>query len=322
MSYDSFFNNWNKIFNSPAFTAINDFQKYSQKISHLVNPPAFTAMNELQRSSQAISDLVNSPASKIIKEQHSLWDSALSFNNALKAADIATLRNQALYRNPFTQNQLFEIKNILEPSKSLFSAIKNNDTIFNAFNNSGIFSTISYISKNMPAITAISKLNSLASILEPLDYVVKFSNDNDILVDDEILSKDEILEFAKEFENLPLDNSNSENIKKIKSKKGAFFIHLIWIILFKLLFSPIVEDFFSTIRDKTGISAVLEQIDVKGWVDELWKNNSNEIILDNLPTTEQEDIEKPVIPDTVGEQSIPEQTDNTGERPMSDTRFP
>jgi hypothetical protein len=333
MNYDSFFNNWDKIFNSSAFKTINDFQRNAQEISHLVNPPAIAAMNELQknshiiskltnppaiaamseiqRNSQVISGFVNSPASSIIKNQQSLWNSALSFNNALKAADMATLRNQALYKNPFTQNQLYEIKTILEPSKTLFSAIKSNDTIFKAFNNSGIFSTISYISKNMTAITAISKLNSLASILEPLNYVVKFSNDNDILVDDEILSKDEILEFAKEFENLPLDNSNSENIiKKIKSKKGTFFIHLIWIILFKLLFSPIVEDFFSAIRDKTGISTIIEELDIKGWVDELWKNNLNELILDNLPIKEHEDIENQVLPDTVGEKSIPEQSDN------------
>jgi len=299
MNYDNFFNNRNKIFNSQTFTAINDFQKYSQKISHSVNPPAFMAMNELQRNSQVILDLVNSPANSIFKNQQSLWDSALSFSNALKAADIATLRNQSLYKNPFTQNQLLEIKNILEPSKSLFSAITSNNSIFNAFNNSKIFSTISSISKNMSAITAISKLNSLASILEPLDYVVKFSNDNDILVDDEILTENDILEFAREFEKLPLDNSNSQLIiQKIKSKKGSFFIHIIWFILFNLLFSPIVEDFFSAIRDKTGISAILEKIDVKGWVDELWKNNSNEIILDSLPSTEQEDIEKPVFPDT------------------------
>jgi hypothetical protein len=151
----------------------------------------------------------------------------------------------------------------------------------------------------MSAITAINKLNSLASILEPLEYVVKFSNDNDILVDDEILTENDILEFAREFEKLPLDNSNSQLIiQKIKSKKGAFFIHIIWFILFNLLFSPIVEDFFSAIRDKTGISAILDKIDVKGWVDELWKNNSNEIILDSLPSTEQEDIERPVFPDT------------------------
>jgi len=320
MGYDSFFNNWNKIFNSPAFRAINDFQKLSKlvnppaitamnelqksskTISDLANPPAFTAMNELQRNSQVISDLVNFPVNSIFKNQQSLWDSALSFNNALKVADITTIRDQALFQTPFTKNQLLEIKNILEPSKSLFSAIKNNDTIFNAFSNSGIFSAISYISKNMSAITAISKLNSLASILDPLDYIVKFSNDNDILVDDEILSEDYILEFAKEFENLPLDNSNSENIiKKIKSKKGAFLIHFIWVILFELLFSPIVYEFFSAIRDKTGISTILEKIDVKGWVDELWKNKSGEIILDNLYVDEQEDIEKPNLPDTVEE---------------------
>jgi hypothetical protein len=321
MGYDSFFNNWDKLFNSPAFTAINNFQKYSQNISHLVNPPplaainelqkssqiisdlayppAFTAMNKLQKNMQVMSDLVNSQVSSMIKNQQSLWDSALSFNNALKVADMATLRNQALYKNPFTQNQLLEIKNILEPSKSLFSAIINNNSIFNAFNNSGVLSTISLISKNMSAITAISKLNSLASIVEPLDYVIKFSNDNDILVDDEILSEDEILELAKEFENLPLDNSNSQNsTQKLISKKGNFFLRILWIILFKLLFSPIVEDFSSAIRDKTGISAILEKINVKGWVDELWKNNSGEIILDNLYVDEQEDIEEPISPNT------------------------
>ena len=298
MGYDSFYNNWNKIFSSPAFTAINDLQKYSQNISHLVNPPAFAAMNELQKNMQVITDLVNSPAGLIIKDQRSLWDSALSFNNALKVADIATLQNQALYKNPFTQNQLLEIKNILEPSKSLFSAIISDNSILNAFNNSGIFSTISSISKNMSAITAISKLNSLASILEPFDYVVKFSNDNDILVNDEILSEDDIMDFAKEFEELPLGISNTQVIiVKLKNKKGNFFLYILWVILFNLLFSPLVGDFFSAIRDITGISKILEKIDVKGWVDELWKNNSGEIILDNLYVDKQEDNEKTNLPD-------------------------
>ena len=320
MGYDGFFSNWNKIFNSPAFRAINDFQKLSklvnppaitamnelQKsskiISDLANPPTIAAMNEIQRNSQVISDLVNSPINSIFKNQQSLWDSALSFNNALKVADITTIRNQVLFQTPFTKNQLLEIKNILEPSKSLFSAIINNNFIFNAFNNTGVFSTISSLSKNMSAITAIVKLNSLASIVEPLKYVVKFSNDNDILVDDEILSEEDILEFANEFKNLPLDNSNSQNLpQKLKSKKGAFFIHFIWFILFNLLFSPIVERFFSAIRDKTGISKILEKIDVEIWVDELWKNKSGEIILDNLYLDEQDDIEKPNLPDIVEE---------------------
>jgi hypothetical protein len=320
MGYDGFFSNWNKIFNSPAFRAINDFQKLSklvnppaitamnelQKsskiISDLANPPTIAAMNEIQRNSQVISDLVNSPVNSIFKNQQSLWDSALSFNNALKVADITTIRNQALFQTPFTKNQLLEIKNILEPSKSLFSTIIDNNSIFNAFNNSGVFSTISSLSKNMSAITAIGKLNSLTSMLELLDYDVKFSNDNDIFVDDEKLTEDDILEFAKEFENLPLDNSNSQNsVQKLKSKKGNFFLRILWIILFKLLFSPIVDDFFSAIRDKTGISKILEKIDVEVWVDELWKNKSGEIILDNLYLDEQDDIEKPNLPDIVEE---------------------
>lgn len=302
MGYDGFFNNWNRIFNSPAFTAINKLQKNAESISKIVNPPGLSAIDTFHKNAQALSKIVNSPASMIIKNQQSLWDSALTFSNALKVADMATIRNQSIYKNPFSKNQIMEIKSILKPSNSILSAIINNKTIFDAFNNTGVFSTISLISNNMSAITAISKLNSLASILQPLDYIVKFSNDNDILVDDEILSEDDILEFAKEFNNLPLDNLNSQNLpQKLKSKKGAFFIHLLWFILFNLLFSPIVERFFSALRDKIGISKILEKIDVEVWVDELWKNKSGEIILNNLYLDEQDDIEKPILPDTVEE---------------------
>jgi hypothetical protein len=220
MDYNDFFRKWNKIFNTPAFTA---FQKNAQKISQITNSPAFANIDTFQKNAQKLSQIVNSPASKIITEQCSLWDSALRFNNALKIADIATLQNQILYQTPFVNNQLIKIKNILEPSKSLFSAINNNNSIFISFNNTGVFPNISYISKNMSAITAINKLNKLSSLLDPPEFAVKISNDNDILIDDEKLLNEDILELTKEFEELQLDNSNSQIvIEKLKSKKGIF----------------------------------------------------------------------------------------------------
>jgi len=245
MEYSGFFDKWNKIVNSLAINAINTFQKKSQGISKIVNPPALSAITAYEKNTQAISKIVNSPASIIIKEQQSLWDNALSFNKALKAADVSSLRFKALSQTPFTKNQLLEIQNILEPSKSFFSSITNNNLVFNSFSNSGVFSAISFMSKNISAITAIEKIKNLSSLINPLDYDIRFSNDNDILVDDEKLSVDEVLEFAKEFEQLPLDFSNPQiSIVKLKSNKGKFFLTILWIILFNLLFEPLVGDFF------------------------------------------------------------------------------
>jgi len=289
MDYSDFFRKWDKIFINPAVTA---FQKNAQKISQITSSPAFANIDNIQKNAQKLSQIVNSPASKIITEQCTLWDSALHFNNALKIADIANLQNHVLYQTPFTNNQLIKIKNILEPSKSLFSAIKNNNSIFNAFNNTGIFPNISNISKNMSAIAAINKLNKLSSLLELSEYTLKFSKNNDIIIDDEKLSDEDILEFTKEFKELPIDNSNSQIvIKKLKSKKGFFFLHILWFILFNLFFSPLVDDFFTALRDKTGISTILEKIDIKAWIDELWENKSNDNTLDNPSTTDQTSIE-------------------------------
>jgi hypothetical protein len=264
-----YLSDWDKIINNPAFKAMQNTQNIFAKFDY----PLKNNLSQLNKFSK----FVNSPAIQAMNSHQSLYNTMFPFERTLNAIEKLGISKNAITQIPSFQSKLLEMQSVLRPSNAFLSIIESSNVTFRAFNNLGIFTAIESISNTMSVFTAINKLNTLLPIVEPIDYEASFSDDNTILVDDAVISKDEILEIAQEFENLPLDASTvSKKIDKIKSKKGNFFLFIIWIILYHLCLAPVVDDSLEVAREYLGINKILEKIDIKKWVDEIFVNNSDE----------------------------------------------
>jgi hypothetical protein len=268
---------WDKIFNNSTLKAMQESQKFFSKFDFPVNN-YFSQINKFAA-------IANSPAIQIIKTQQSLYNAMYPFEQTLRAIEKLGIPNHAITQTPSFSNKFREMESVLRPCAAFLSIIEDGNTAFRAFNNSGIFEAVAGISNTISVFTAMKKLNALLPIVELIDYSASFSEDNTILVDDVVISRDEILEIAKEFETLPLDAStDSQKIDKLKSKKGKLFLSIIWIILYHLFFVPVIDDSLDVAREYLGINKILEKIEIKRWADDIFNNNSDETLWMNEVT--------------------------------------
>lgn len=248
-----------------------DYNDFLKKWNKLVNSPAFSAMQSELKKINQFSEILNSPTVKFFNKQQALMAGFSPIDIASKAIPTSAFYKQNFSNIPLLKDQFSEINKILEPSRALFSAFATDNKILSAFNNSGVFDAISALSKNMSALSAINKLNNIAHIVEPIDFDINISAENKVLVNSETLSNDEILEFTKEFEALPLDESSlPTKVEKFKSKKGSFFLSILGLILTQLFLSPIIEDVLTVARERLGIDKILENLDIKTWTNEIF----------------------------------------------------
>jgi hypothetical protein len=156
-------------------------------------------------------------------EQNKLVKDILPSVTAFNSLKISPLIEQSYLSNPFFTNQLSEIQKLLNSTNGVLSTIVNTSRIYNSFKNTGMFSEISALSKNISALTAINKLSKLSSFIETENYRIDIPNDYEILIDDKKLTKNELSKFTKELADIDTDNSLSHFIDKIKKNKIALF---------------------------------------------------------------------------------------------------
>lgn len=225
-----------------------------------------------------LSELLKSPLIQNYKNTQALFGNISNFESTLNAIENAVTIKNSMLQSYNYHDKYKELSNLLRSSNALFTAIEEKNIVYNSFVNSGIFDAISNMSKIMPALQAVKRLDVLFPLIKNIDYQVSFSGDNDITVNDETLTKAEVLEIAQEFKSIPLDKSiTQQDIEKVNSKKGKFFISILFFILYHLCLSPKVEEIFSVAREYLGINILLEKIDIKNWVDEFMNNKTEEI---------------------------------------------
>ena len=224
----------------------DNYLKHMNTLNKLVNPLAFSAMQKISSSMF--------PFEQTMSAMEQFWAKKIDFS----------------YISSF-QSQIPEIATIFKSTNELSTAFESNNAISRAFNNSGVFDAIAGISRNMSAIEAVNKLYNILPIVQTFDYNLSFSDDGNIVVDGETVSKDEIIEIATEFENSSLESMTlTQKIEKIKSKKGYFFVVILCWIFHLLFLDPILDKVTHEIRERTGINRILEKIDIKKWFDEIY----------------------------------------------------
>jgi hypothetical protein len=248
------------------------------KFGNFFNSPAFLAMQKNQAVFSQInkmSSIVNpSSVQQAIKGIQKFDNSMLPFTQTMEALEKVSSSKTTLSQIPLLQNQFVEISNALRPAYSLSSAIESNSLVLRSLKMSGIFDGISVISKNMSAIQAITKLNALIPLVDPIDYDLSFTDEDNILINDIPVSRDDILEIAIEFNNLSLENLNEPNsIPKLKSIIGKLFLSFLGFVLFNLTVQPLFDNAFELAREIIGINKIYEKIDIKSWTeDKLFKS--------------------------------------------------
>jgi predicted nucleotidyltransferase len=252
----------------------DDYWKQMQRLDKLVNPAAFEAI-------QKASKLIQTPAIAGFINQQKLFGSMFPLGQTMNPIKYLGINNFDFSLISSFQSQLSKITTALKPTNALLTAIESNDVFSHAFNQSGIFDAIAKISRNMPAIEAIHKLNAILPTIKQFDCDLSFADDGNIIVDGETVSKDDIFDIAKEFEKSSLDSlALPENTVKIKSKKGKIFLIVLLFIVKGLFVDPIKDKVFDEIRKQIGINKIIEKIDVKKWVQEIF----NMSIIETLST--------------------------------------
>jgi hypothetical protein len=273
-----------EIANIPGISEISKIQKNMQQVSGFIKSPAFSSIQYLQKYNHQISSIVNSPVNKYFFEQNKLVKDILPSVTAFNSLKISPLIEQSYLSNPLFTNQLSEIQKLLNSTNGVLSTIVNTSRIYNSFKNTGMFSEISALSKNISALAAIDKLSNLSSFIETENYKIDIPNDYEILIDDKKLTKDELSKFTKELADIDTDSSLSHFIDKIKKNKIAlFFFTVLWFFLNGLIIEPLKEKVFNEIREVTGINKLIDEIDIKSWVEEVNNYISNTIIAKEHP---------------------------------------
>jgi hypothetical protein len=265
---------------------------FYSELNKLVNPTTISDLNKVISGFnfnqdkfglqyKQITNFFNSPIYKTINNSKVLFGNHSDLVNTIKAFNDAVHVNNDIFQASKLYNQFIGSQNIFQTGNELFSNLTNVNKVCNAFTSSGIFDAISNISKTMSVLQAVKRLDILFPFVEPDDINVTISDEDTISVNGENILGTDIIEIAKEFNTFPIGSSNIEQIiGKITSNIGKFFINILKFIIIDTLFSPIFEDIFDVIRENTGIYIILDKIDIKGWVDELKRSNSEEIIIE------------------------------------------
>ena len=242
---------------------MNDYFDTMQRLNKLVD---FSTINSLQRTAE----LFCVPAIDTIKIQQELYDKVFQYEQATRSA------SKLLEATRYNFN-IREMQKQFATMNTFLTSIELSATISRAFNQLGIPDAIANISRNMPTIEAIAKLNSILPTIKPIDHDISCSDNGDVIVDDVIVSRDEIFEMAEEFNTSSLATlSTSKNDGKIRNKKWSFFALILWYVLYSLFLEPIVGDVKDEIRERLGINRIIEQFNISSWFDEIFGNLVNE----------------------------------------------
>ena len=224
---------------------MDDYYRQMDKLNKLINPPAFSVM-------------------------HKLSSSLLPFEKTISAIEKLGVKTIDFSFISAYKSQLSDISAFLRPTNTLLTAIEGSKAFSHAFSQSGIFEAITGISRNISAIEAVNKLYAILPIVQPFNYSVSFSDDGNITVDDEIVSKEEIFEIAKEFENSTIESLTViQKIEKIKSKKWYLLVFVMWCVFHSIILDPIIDKALDEFRERAGINRIIEKIDIKKWADEI-----------------------------------------------------
>jgi hypothetical protein len=293
MEHNGFFCKIDKLTNPLAFTEIDKFQKSYQRLSRLVNPPAISGFGILQKNvqqlskiglspfsselqnfqkcTQKITGVINSSIFNLYSDNYKFWKDLQFSNILIKTLGISTISEQPFQKNPLFTNHLSEIQGVLKATNSYLTSISKTSNIFNSFNNSGIFNAISEFSKTISAMTAITKISNILHVIEPFEFAIDVSISGDMLIDKKVITKEYVYELMQELNELHDDSSSSSiNIDKTKKTVRFILLSLLWSILMNLFLAPLINDAFYEIREITGINKILNEIDVKRWVDEIY----------------------------------------------------
>ena len=170
---------------------------------------------------QRMPEIYQSSIIEAIRNLPKVYNKILPFERAISVIEQFGTIKYDFSQISTLQKKLPEINAALRTTNVLLAAIDGSNAFSHAIKQSGGFDAISSISRNMPVLEAINKLNIILPIVEPLDYDISCSNECDIIVDDVILFKDEIFEIAEEFQSaeILLIKQRFEQLENKKSVK-------------------------------------------------------------------------------------------------------
>ena len=253
---------WEKLFNHPAITEIQRIQNAVQKTML----PQSNYLSQIQK----VSELFQSHTIDAIAPKLELYTKPFPFGQTINIIEQSEIMKNNFMQISAFQGQFADIGALFKPTNVLLAAIEDGNVISRAINQSGIFDAIANVSKSMSAMETMNKLSNILPIIEPFNYNVSFSDDGTVIVDDTIVSRDDVFEIAKEFSNSSLESlSISQRFEKIKNKKWYFWAFILWCIFHSLLLEPVLDKALEEIRERTGISRIIEKIDIGKWIDEI-----------------------------------------------------
>lgn len=246
-----------------------ELQKYMGDIEKSTTIPT---TEELQRISEAVQATKNMnidyfQQAKRLQEAiqpHYIEDARKQMELHLKTFPIENLTKAIEHINNINFDVYF--RNI----KLFTEAIKQTSSSISILENSGIFEALSNVSSNITAIETITKLNVILSEFETIKYDIDISNNDSIIVDNEIVTREEIIDVSEEFKEITLEKLTfNQTIEKIKSRKWFVFVVILGWLMKSLIIEPIFDKLFDEIRQRTGIDKVIEKFEIGNWIDEI-----------------------------------------------------
>jgi hypothetical protein len=273
MKYDGFFNNLDRLVNPPELKAITNFQ-------NTVSKTDFSAFRQ-------VTEVVNSPLYKSFQTKP-LFTNAFEYGNAMASINAFSDFYNRIANVTNIGFRYTEIQKFFNTANFALPAIDNLNASLNAFTKIGGFEAISNISKIMSAFDFFESLNALFPVDEPVNSDLNVSDDNDILIDNEPITREDLDDLYQQFISLKSDtdflkkenlilNERIENFNK--NKKLKFLISLLRLIICSVLFSPVFQEINSVIRHETGIEKLIEQMHITEWVND-FRNQIKEVITD------------------------------------------
>jgi hypothetical protein len=228
-----------------------------------------------------MNSLLNPLSSFTRNSLQDIYKNKFPITETMSAIDTMSNIKSFLPQLPVYQSQISIIMDGFLPSKTFLSAIDISNSLFSSLSTSSIFDAVSSISKNMSTLQAITKLNAITPHVDLIDFDISITKENEILLDNKPVSRDEIAEIVNEFVNLSIEKINEhKNITKWKSKIGKLILTFLWFVIFNLTLQPLLSDIFEVFREYLGINKILEKIDIKSWAKEKLFNNS--VVSDSL----------------------------------------
>jgi hypothetical protein len=273
MLQDGFFSNLDRLVNPPEIKAITNFQN--------------TVSNVDISAFKRVADVVNSPFYKSYQTKP-LFSNTFEYGKVMESINAFSDFNNRIASVTNIGFRYTEIQKFLNCAKFAMPAIDNLNASLTAFTKIGVFETISNISKIISAFDFIERLNVLTPVDEPVDSDFYVSDDNDIFIDNEPITREDLDDLYQQFISLKnetdyLKKENSilnERINLInKNKKFKSLINILRFIICSVLFSPVFQDINSVIRQETGIDKLIEQIHITEWVND-FRIQIKEVIAD------------------------------------------